>query len=280
MHRVEVAGAGQPGLPPRRGHGHTISPTSYRHRGGPHDEDVRICTWNIQLGLRLDAVVDAVRRLDDFHGLDLFAIQEASVHNARPDSETIAEAMGDGYECFQATAQLHRHGVQGNALIWRSGIFDRSSPEIVSLVRVDTMTMSRAEKTLLRAIPPQRRMAIRFESDALRVYVMHLDVVGFEHKVQQLQALIHDMRSRPPVALTVLAGDLNTFGPPRLVMWRRLRSAAHAAGLVELSRSVRATHWTRQKLDAIYVHGKVPSRHRAWTLNVRASDHLPVFAEL
>lgn len=241
---------------------------------------MRICTWNIQLGLRLDAVVDAVRRSDDFRGLDLFAIQEASVHHGRPDSAAIAEAMGGGYECFQATAQLHRRGVQGNALIWRSGIFDPGSPEIVSLARVDTLTMTRAEKTLLQAIRPQHRMAIRFESEALRVYVMHLDVIGFEHKLQQLQALIHDMRSRPPVSLTVLAGDLNTFGPPRLVMWRRLRSAAHAAGLVELSRGVRTTHWTRQKLDAIYVHGKVPARHRAWTLNVKASDHLPVFAEL
>jgi endonuclease/exonuclease/phosphatase family metal-dependent hydrolase len=34
------------------------------------------------------------------------------------------------------------------------------------------------------------------------------------------------------------------------------------------------------KLDAIYAHGEIPANHRAWTLQVRASDHLPVFAEL
>jgi endonuclease/exonuclease/phosphatase family metal-dependent hydrolase len=42
-----------------------------------------VCTWNIQLGLRLDAVVDAVRSRDDFRGLDLLCLQEASVHGGR-----------------------------------------------------------------------------------------------------------------------------------------------------------------------------------------------------
>jgi endonuclease/exonuclease/phosphatase (EEP) superfamily protein YafD len=82
------------------------------------------------------------------------------------------------------------------------------------------------------------------------------------------------------VPLTILAGDLNTFGPPRLRLWRRLRAAAHEAGLVELTHGLRRTHWTGMKLDAIYAHGDTTSGHRAWTLNLRASDHLPVFAEI
>jgi endonuclease/exonuclease/phosphatase family metal-dependent hydrolase len=241
---------------------------------------MRICTWNIQLGLRLDAVVDAVRKSDDFRDLDLFAIQEASIHRGRPDATAIAEAMGPDYECFQATAQVYRRQEQGNALIWRRGLFEAQAPEIVSLSRVDTLKMTRAEQALLQAIKPQRRMAIRVESDRLRVYVMHLDVVGFTHKLQQLMAVLDDMTARPPVPLTLLAGDLNTFGPPRLVLWRKLRAAAHAAGLVELTRGVRRTHWTRQKLDAIYAQAPAVPKHHAWALEVRASDHLPVFAEL
>ena len=42
---------------------------------------MRVCTWNIQLGLRLDAVLDAVRTRADFKDLDLFCLQEASVHS-------------------------------------------------------------------------------------------------------------------------------------------------------------------------------------------------------
>ena len=76
---------------------------------------------------------------------------------------------------------------------------------------------------------PQKRIAIRAESVALRVYVMHLDLIGFTHKLEQFRAII--------------------------------------------------THWTAQKLDAIYAGGAVGSTHRAWTLNLRASDHLPVLAD-
>jgi endonuclease/exonuclease/phosphatase family metal-dependent hydrolase len=241
---------------------------------------VRICSWNILLGLRLNSVLDAVSSLPDFHQLDLFAIQEASMHDGRPDAAAIAEVMGDDYGYFQSTAQLFRGREQGNALIWRRSLFEPAPPEVVSLTVSDAVTMTRAERALLRAVPPQKRIAIRAESEHLRVYVMHLDVIGFTHKLEQLKGIITDMRARPPVPLTILAGDLNTFGPPRLRLWRRLRAAAHEAGLVELTHGLRRTHWTGMKLDAIYAHGDTTSAHRAWTLNLRASDHLPVFAEI
>lgn len=238
---------------------------------------MRVCTWNILLGLRLNKVIEAVRTLPDFRHLDLFAVQEASLHDGKPDAQAIAEALGDEYECFQATAQLFRGRDQANALIWRRGMFDKA-PQVVSLSNITTR-LGRAERTLLRAIPPQKRIAIRAESVALRVYVMHLDVIGFTHKLEQFRAILTDSAARPPVPLTLIAGDLNTFGPPRLPLWRRIRAAAHDANLVELTVGLRRTHWTAQKLDAIYAGGAVGTTHRAWTLNVRASDHLPVFAD-
>lgn len=241
---------------------------------------MRICSWNVLLGMRLEKVLEAVRSRPDFQHLDLFALQEASVHDGRPDAEAIAEAMHGDYEYFQATAQLFRGREQANALIWRRGLF-RSTPDIVSLSDVSPSRLNRVERTLLRAIRPQRRIAIRAESASLRVYVMHLDVIGFAHKLEQFRAIVDDMATRPtPARLTLVAGDLNTFGPPRLQLWRRIRATAHEAGMVELTRGLRRTHWTAQKLDAIYAAGDVPPSRHAWTLNVRASDHLPVFAEL
>src|SRR2546430_17651039 len=90
-----------------------------------------------------------------------------------------------------------------------------------------------------------KRIAIRAESQELRVYVMHLDVLGFTHKLEQFRAIINDMEARPPAPLTVIAGDLNTFGPPRLQMWRRIRSAAHEAGLGGLTQGLGPTPRTR-----------------------------------
>lgn len=241
---------------------------------------MRICTWNIQLGLRLEAVLDAVGSHPDFGAVDLLALQESSVHRGIPDAEAIAEVLGPEFRWFQATAQMLRGRDQGNALIWRQAAFDPSAPQVVSLTGTGVMRMTRAERTLLRAVPPQRRIALRAESLAMRVYVVHLDVVGFTHKLEQFGAVVTDMQALPPVPLTVVAGDLNTFGMPRLQMWRRIRAAAKSAELVELTKAVRRTHWTSQKLDAIYAHGDAPLAHRAWVLNVHASDHLPLFVEI
>jgi len=241
---------------------------------------MRVCTWNIQLGLRLDAVLDAVRTRADFKDLDLFCLQEASVHSGRTDSARIAEAMGPGYEYFQVTAQVHRGLEQANALVWRHETFQPGQPKVVSLSSSTAANMRRLERTLLRAIAPQRRIAIRAESSDLRVYVVHLDVIGYEHKIEQLRAVIADMAARPHVPLTIVAGDLNTFGPPGLRLWRKLAATAEEAGLVEVTREVKRTHWTSQKLDAILAHADAPLASRPWALNLRASDHQPVFAEL
>src|SRR2546430_16339551 len=147
------------------------------------------------------------------------------MHGGPRAAEAIAEAMGDRSSCFQATAQLFRGREQANALIWRRGLFDES-PEVVSLSDLPAVHLTRAERTLLRAIPPQRRIAIRAESDALRVYVMHLDVVGFTHKLEQFRAILTRMTSRHAVTLPLISGDLNTSGPQRLRLWRRIRTAA------------------------------------------------------
>jgi len=240
---------------------------------------VRICTWNILLGLRLVAVLAAVRSLPDFARLDLLALQEASVHDGVPDAQVIAEAMGPEYRWFQANAQSFRNREQGNALIWRKEIFESAAHGTVSLSDIPPERYGPAERALLRVIPTQRRIAVRAESRDLRVYVMHLDVLGFTHKLEQFRAILTDLAARPPVRQTIIAGDLNTFGPPQLRPWRRLRVEAQNAGLVELTRNLRRTHWTRQKLDAIYLRTKQTPPHRSWTLGVRASDHLPVFAE-
>jgi endonuclease/exonuclease/phosphatase family metal-dependent hydrolase len=240
---------------------------------------MRVCSWNILFGIRLAKILEAVRDIRDFHDLDLFALQEASVHDGRPDAAAIAEAMGPEYEYFQATAQMFRSREQANALIWRRGLFSSSALHVLSLDEVDVSRFTRVERAILRAIPPQKRIAIRAESPDLRAYVMHLDVVGFTRRLEQFRAILTDMTNRPPVGLTLIAGDLNTIGPPRLQLWRRIRQSAHEAGLVELTHGLKRTHWTAQKLDAIYAAGNISALHHAWTRSVRASDHLPVFAE-
>jgi endonuclease/exonuclease/phosphatase family metal-dependent hydrolase len=240
-----------------------------------------ICTWNIQLGRRLDRILEAVHSHRDFARLDVMALQEASVHGGRTDAAAIASALGPEYRSFQATAQQRGERSQANALIWRQGRFEPSrTPEVIILPGRGAVQVRRMERTLLRAAPPQARMALCVESDALRVYVLHLDVIGFTHKLEQFKTVVTHMAERTSVPLEIIAGDLNTFGPARVQTWRRLAAAARSAGLVNVTAGLRRTHWTGQKLDAIYARTAVPFSHRAWTLKLRASDHLPVFAEI
>ena len=242
---------------------------------------MRICSWNIQLGRRLDAVLDLVGREAAFRALDVLALQEASVHDGVPDGAAIATALGGEYRYFQATAQRRNGHEQANALIWRNGVVsDSREPAVIPLPGSAQIEVGAPESLLLRVVPPQTRMAIRAESESTRIYVAHLDVLGFTHKLEQFRAVLADMAARPPVPLTLVAGDLNTFGPVRPHLWKRIAAAAEGAGLVNLTSTIYRTHWTGQKLDAIYASSTVPFSHRAWTLSARASDHLPVFAEI
>ncbi len=233
------------------------------------------------MGRRLDAVLDLVSREPDFRGLDVLALQEASTHDGVADGEAIALRLGAEYRYFQALAQSRNGHEQANALIWRPGLVDATQmPAVIPLPSTPRIEVGPPERLLLKVVPPQTRTAIRVESENVRIYVAHLDVVGFTHKLEQFRALLADMVERPPVPLTVVAGDLNTFGPVRPHLWRRIAGAAEEAGLVNLTTSVQRTHWTGQKLDAIYAASTVPFSHRAWTVDARASDHLPVFAEI
>ena len=242
---------------------------------------MRICSWNIQLGARLGAVLDAVERNPSFDSVDVVALQEASVHDGVTDAAAVAARLGPDYEHFQATAQRRRGLEQANAVIWRRGcLAPDGPPALVRLPESPTIEVGHPERMLLRVVPPQTRIAVRVETPDVRIYVVHLDVVGFSHKLEQFKAVLADMEVRDPVPMTVIAGDLNTFGPVRPHVWRRLASAAEKAGLVNLTADVNRTHWTGQKLDAIYASSRVPITHRAWTVGVRASDHLPVFADI
>src|ERR1700688_2870065 len=107
---------------------------------------MRICTWNIQLGLRLEAVLDAVAGHPDFGKVDLLALQESSIHDGRPDAEAIAEVLGPEFRSFQATAQMLRGRDQGNALIWRPGAFEPTTTEVMALAGAGAIRMTRAER--------------------------------------------------------------------------------------------------------------------------------------
>jgi endonuclease/exonuclease/phosphatase family metal-dependent hydrolase len=178
--------------------------------------------------------------------------------------------------------------VQANALVWNSRRVRILEREELRLPQRLENRLSRTERALLSVLPLQQRMALLFDcwiaGQAIRLYVAHLDVLGYQHKLQQFGRILEDLESRDKADITILAGDLNTFRMATRPRWTRLRSAAESAGFEDLTTDIKWTHRSRtpsrQKLDAIFVRCERPLLYESWSLEAPGSDHIPVFAEV
>ena len=178
--------------------------------------------------------------------------------------------------------------VQANALVWnerRVRILEKAE---LLLPRRLEHPLPRPERALLRLTRQQQRMALLFDCRVaghfIRLYVAHLDVLGYEHKLRQFERILADLDQREPAEITILAGDLNTFGMARRPRWTRLRSAAEEAGFEDLTTDIKWTHRprmpARQKLDAIFLQCERSLLYESWSSDVPGSDHIPVFARI
>lgn len=209
--------------------------------------------------------------------LDVIAIQELSEHGGELDAVRIAGALGPEYHAAQATAQFLRGQHQANGFIWNS--------TRLNVHHVTTIALPTPSGRALRNLPSRRNAAVmeaRLGSKRLRLYSVHLDVLGIAHKHAQLARVLGDAAERPLVDLTVIAGDMNTFGVAGRPRWAELRRLAHVAGFDELTVNVGWTHrglGVRQKLDAIFASPPgLP--HRTRHIVLPGSDHIPIAAEL
>jgi endonuclease/exonuclease/phosphatase family metal-dependent hydrolase len=239
---------------------------------------LRICSWNINFGIRLEAVLEAVSGHEDFGGLDLLALQEASVHDGLDDARAVAAALGPTYDCHQVAAQSVKGRLQANAVIWNT--------KRVRIDRTDSILLPKASS---RALAGQQRNAVvlegSFDGFSLLAYSAHLDISGLAHKRRQLAHVLEDRRIRAAADITVVAGDLNTFHLARWPSWGQLARAYEAEGFADMAASTRWTHTLpalaiRQKLDWLLVRSIVVRCGRSWTLPSRASDHIPLFVDL
>jgi endonuclease/exonuclease/phosphatase family metal-dependent hydrolase len=252
-------------------------------------QTLHLCTWNIQLGKQLGTVLQVLEHNADFHTLDLLALQEASIHDTREDAGVMADMLGATYDCYQVTAHLLAGHAQANALVWNGVRVQVENKDSLKLPRPHEVKLTRREYALLRALPTQQRISLvvdaRFNTETMRIYVAHLDVVGFEHKRKQLSRILHDAGRRSPVDLTLIVGDLNTFKVRSRPSWHNLIAAAEEAGFHDITSEIswtHAVHWLsmKQKLDAVFVRCARPLRYRSWALDAHGSDHIPVFSEI
>jgi endonuclease/exonuclease/phosphatase family metal-dependent hydrolase len=236
---------------------------------------IRIVTWNIQLGWRLPLILDAITELPAF---DVLALQELSGHGAASNAQAIARHLGPDWRGAQVTAQLFRGQHQANGFVWNQSR--------IKVMDVSSIPLPTPSGRAMRRLPPSRRNAAVMEAQMgdhrLRLYSVHLDVFGIAHKHAQLACVLADATQRAAVDLTVISGDMNTYGVAGRPRWSELRRLASAAGFEELTMGI---GWTqrrlgvRQKLDAIFASpGGLPYRRQR--IIARGSDHVPLWVEM
>jgi endonuclease/exonuclease/phosphatase family metal-dependent hydrolase len=236
---------------------------------------LRVATWNINFGNRLPLVLEGVAELPRF---DLITLQELSHHHGEDDAIAIARRLGPSWRAKQVTAQVSAGRVQANGFVWDSRRVEEVHSGVISLPTPSGRVM--------RSLPPSRRNAVVMDASVgnrpLRIYGVHLDVLGIDHKHAQFAHVLDDASGREPAGATLIAGDLNTYGVGGRPRWTELRRLAGAAGFEELTTGI---GWTRrrlgvrQKLDAVYASPRgLP--HHARRVVMPGSDHMPVLVEL
>jgi endonuclease/exonuclease/phosphatase family metal-dependent hydrolase len=236
---------------------------------------IRLATWNVEFGHRLARLLESLSALPP---LDLVALQELSVHDGRHDAEVMARRLGPDWRWAQVTAQVVSGRPQANGFLWDS--------RTVESLDVQAVNLPTPSGRVMRALPRTRRNAVvmeaRIDHRRVRLYAVHLDVFGITHKHAQLVHILGDASTRGPVDVTLIAGDMNTYGIGGRPRWSELRRLAQIAGFEELTVRIGWTHQrlgVRQKLDAIFAApAGIP--HRTGRLALPGSDHIPVLLEL
>lgn len=249
---------------------------------------LRICTWNIKQGQYLKTLLNEISKRNDFSELDIMAVQESFIHNEVEDAEKIAKILGPQYKYFQENVKITFGLLQGNAFIWNSKRITINKKASFFLPHVKGKHITRMEKMLFRFIPKQDRNCLvlegKFGKKSIRIYVTHLDVLGYTHKRAQLKAIFTHALAQKPTDLCCIIGDFNTYKFVSRPKWRNLAEDAKTSGFSDLTTEILWTFSRRrvrfkQKLDSIFIK-PFYFKYKSWSLDIKGSDHIPVFSDI
>ncbi len=227
---------------------------------------IRVASYNIQKSIgtdfrrQPDRIVQILNALD----ADLIALQEVDRRFGSRRAALPAELIE-----AETPYRAIRFGIRPQSLGWHGNVL---------LVRKDVEVIARTTLTLPALEPRGAVMAdLGIRGERLRVVGMHLGLVGLWRKRQAL-ALIQQLDAIDDVLPTVMMGDLNEWTLEGGCL-RHFAADHHVSAPGPSFPSVRPTlNFDRiistRDIEVVHagVHDTVYSR--------KASDHLPVWAEL
>jgi endonuclease/exonuclease/phosphatase family metal-dependent hydrolase len=225
---------------------------------------IRVATYNIHKAIGTDRLRRPSRTLDVIAEIapDVIALQEADLRfGARVSALPLEMIAQYGFKPVDFDTRLESIGWHGNTILVQNNI----KIERHGLIEIPSLEPRGAVFAELRVA-----------GQMIRIVAMHLDLSGLWRK-RQIRAIMETMAARSPMP-TIMMGDLNEWSP-------------HGGSLVEfhhqfrIAYSMPSFHARRPigRLDRIMVGDGLRilasgTLHSAKSR--RASDHLPVWAEL
>jgi endonuclease/exonuclease/phosphatase family metal-dependent hydrolase len=217
--------------------------------------EIRVVTFNIEFGVRVDRAIEALRSHPRLRDADLLLLQEMD----RAGVERIAQALALNYAYCPSSVHAKTRRDLGTAVLSPWPIEDRWKVRLPHLAR-----MTRNARSVVGA-----RVAIG--GRAIRVYSVHfgtlLGLSGRERR-EQLEAVVQDARgSAEPV---IVGGDFNS---------KSLAERLAGQGFTWPTRDIGAT-WKGFRFDHVLARGldpaPAPSAGVAREVD-DASDHRPAW---
>lgn len=236
-----------------------------RERSDETPSTIRIVSYNIHLGKRLQRVLELFRTHPELSRADVIALQEVARERQLSHARLLAERLGFDYVYLPGKRKGGRE--IGLALLSRYPLLD-----------------------VERIVLPQQRRAndlprialgatVEIGTVHLRIYNLHVQaLVPVELKVKQVEAAL-ERALQHPTPCRLLLGDLNTLTRgDRRALDRRLREAGFVPALPESPWTYRR-FFIRMTLDAIYVQN-LQVLNAGVAHDAVASDHRPVWADV
>ncbi len=247
------------------------APPSLEERGqfsrwsGDVPSAIRVVSYNVYLGKKLERVREAFRTHPDLARADVIALQEVVRDRHQSQARLLAQELA--YNYVYAPGRRKGDREVGLALLSRYPLAEIESLVIPHERRADDLPRIALGATL--QIGPV----------TIRVYTVHIQaLVPRELKVRQLEAVLQSAR-RHPASYRIIAGDFNTLTRGDR---RRLDEVLRRAGFEP---ALPGSSWTYQRflirmtLDWIYVQNLRVLGHGV-VREVTASDHRPIWADV
>lgn len=215
---------------------------------------LRVVTFNVKYGRRVERVIYALRSYAPLRGADVIMLQEMDA----PSTERIASAMGMAYVYYPAAVHPRTHRDFGNAILSRWPI---TADEKLLLPHLGRFRHGRRIATAA---------TLRVGSVSVRVYSLHLgtpsDITPTKRR-EQARVVLDDAAAYPYV---IVAGDMNSHG-----IGKEFRTAGFLWVTEHNSFTTAFFNW-----DHIFLKGfeSPPKGAGVARDTLGISDHFPVWA--